>query len=66
MNSEEEGGEVFKDPSKTYQPRRSMRLFHNAVGIDRYLMHESGDSEEDSDYEPEHWKKVGVQVNTIS
>ena len=37
--------------------RRSMRLFGNSGGFDKQLVNES-ESEDDSDYEPEHWKRV--------
>ena len=48
-----------KKDRHSHAPRRSMRLFGNSAGIERYLYRES-DSEDDSDYEPEHWKKVGL------
>ena len=37
--------------------RRSMRLFGSTSGGDRQFANDS-ESEDDSDYEPEHWKRV--------
>lgn len=58
-----EGGRTEVRRSKkdhdSHAPRRSMRLFGSSAGIERYMYRES-DSEDDSDYEPEHWKKVGL------
>ena len=58
-----EGGWVEVKRSKkdheSHVPRRSMRLFGSSGGIERYLYRES-ESEDDSDYEPEHWRKVGL------
>lgn len=47
-----------KKDHESHVPRRSMRLFGSSGGIERYLYRES-ESEDDSDYEPEHWRKVG-------
>ena len=60
-NGEEDGWAEVRRSKKdhdSHAPRRSMRLFGSSAGIERYLYRES-DSEDDSDYEPEHWKKVG-------
>ena len=59
-NGKEDGWAEVKRSKKehdSHTPRRSMRLFGSSAGIERYLYRES-DSEDDSDYEPEHWKKV--------
>lgn len=61
-NGEEGGRTEVRRRQKdrdSHAPRRSMRLFGSSAGIERYMYRES-DSEDDSDYEPEHWKKVGL------